>query len=303
MNYRDKFGLLPTPVTLQFTQGIIKPLDGYEEIMHEVQNEAHHEGYLYPPTIHWERGKKESYNHNSNTYTEYEIVPNSERPSPVLILPATHSIELFEEYSRGGRQTIGAFVIQLVGFLFGVRTQFYDWRIDGRGLVKGRNDFIITAKKASECVSTSVESWNMWGEEERKRITNILYLYTKAISEEYEWLEFTLLYMVFDACYHLSNTLYSVTAKSHEDRLIEVSSNFGIVEEPELFKEWSTLRNNLFHEALWRGDHVGASSISEIYHSILYFHAYLSRVIVALLGYKTKYIGYTWKHLSMVAFD
>ena len=303
MNYTDKFGIIPTPVILMFDQGRIEPVDDYEMVMSRVKEHSHHEGYLYPPTIYSERGKKEFYDISTGTYSEYEIVPNSERPSPVLHLPPTHTITLYKESIEGDRNGIGSFVIFLVGFLYGVRTQFLDWRIDGRGMIKGRNDFTPTATGAGKCISTAISVWSDWNEDERKRMTNILFLYTKAISEEYEWLEFTLLYLVFDACYRFAYTKYSVTAKYHEERLKNVAEHFGIKKEPDLFNQWATLRNNLFHEALWRGDHIGASTFSNNYHSILYFPSFISRVIVALLGYETEYITYSWRNLGKVAFD
>lgn len=303
MDYTDKFGIIPTPSTLIFKQGRIFPVDSFSQVLEEVIAHSHHEGYLYPPRIHREKGKLESFDEMTGEYNEYEVVPNSERPSPVQFLPVTHHLEIYEEYSAGGRDQIGSFIIHLVGFLYGVRTQFHDWKVDGRALFRGRPDFHASPASAGKCITRSIEVWSNWSENDKMRMTNILYLYTKAISEEYEWLEFTLLYLVFDACYKLAQTQHGVSAKRHSERIDQVASHFGIIEEPDLFEQWSELRNDLFHEALWRGKQVGNPTFSDVYHSILYFHAFISRLIVALIGCETDYIRSSWRHLGMVCFD
>ncbi len=303
MVYEDKFGILPTPVKLQFFQGTIYPAENYEEVITYIHSTAHNEGYLYPPIVHQEKAKPESFDSETGKYTDYEVIANSQRPSPVHYLPATHKLEVFEQYAEGGREKIGSFIIHLVAFLYGVRTQFHDWRIDGRALIKGRSDFYAPPKSVEKCISSSIKAWMGWGDDQKKRMTNILYLYTKAISEEYEWLEFTLLYMVFDACYHFAIKRYGATATTHEERMNVISNHFGIKIENDLFKEWVNLRNNLFHEALWRGNYVGTATFSDIYPNILYFHAFLARVITGLLSYDSGYIRSSWRNLGKICFD
>jgi len=303
MLYEDKFGFLPEPISLRFAHGRIVPVSDYASVKKDVEAAAHKNGYLFPPEISRQRAMPESYDPTTGGYAKWEAVPNTKRPSPVQFLPVSHELTVHGLNASEGREGIGSFIIHLVAFVYGVRLQFHDWRIDGRALTKGRSPFHASPHSAEQFIDSAINTRNGLPQELRVKMTNILYLYSMALSQEYEWLEFTLLYMVFDACYNIAEEHHSIRAQTHEERFEKVASFFNVVKEKQEFKEWVRLRNDLFHEALWDGRTPGTSTFSKAYSHILYFRGFECRVIAALLGHKSKFITDSWKHMAMSYFD
>jgi hypothetical protein len=298
----DKFGYLPEPVEIVFSIGKITPLPELPEIYKNVSEHSYKNSYLFPPQIITKIPKKKDIENNIIENFEWVDEPGSQRPAPMMYLPPTHSIEIQGPYCSSGRMGIGTFLINLAAFLYGTRAQFYDWKVDGRAIIKRRNCFIASKKPRELFFEAALDIWKNKPDEYRIRIANILFLYLRALSEEYDWLEFTLLYMVFDSCYWLANKYYGVTAKTHKERFNKVSNCFNIYKSNINFNKWSKDRNNLFHEALWHGNTPGSSTISKNYVHLLYFQSFLCRVISALLGYDNSFISSKWDSVGYVSF-
>ena len=305
MSYEDRFGFLPEPISLRFADGEIVPVSDYASVKKSVDDAAHKNGYRFPPVISTQRAIPESYDTATGEYAQWEAVPNTERPSPVQFLPVSHRLTVNGPSASEGREGIGSFIVHLVGFIYGVRLQFHVWTINGRALTRGHSPFHASPHSAEQFIESAIKTRNILRQDLRDRMTNILYLYSMALSQEYEWLEFTLLYMVFDACYDMAKKLHRIGAHKHKHkkRFVEVASCFDIVQEHEQFNKWARLRKELFHEALWNGQTPGTSTFSKAYSGILYFRGFESRVIAALLGHKSKFVTDSWKHMAMSPFD
>lgn len=298
--YIDKFGFLPEPVKIKFSIGEILPVDDFEDIFKKVLESSYENRYLYPSLL-IKRGAKYNYDYRDiNTVKEWEDIPRTLRPSPIMYLPITHKIKVSGPSSSTGRYGIGGFLINLAAFLFGTRAQFHDWRVDGRTAIKRRSCFVSSKKTSELLFKSAIKVWNRNPENFKIRLTNILYLYLKALSEEYDWIEFTLMYMVFDSCYKLSNDYYGkLNSKTHLDRLHLMANRFGLYENCEEFILWSKIRNTLFHEAIWCGRTPGSSTKSDKYLHFLYFQGFVCRIIVSMLEYSGSFVSSTWKSAGL----
>lgn len=300
-NYEDKFGYLPEAIEIIFSIGKITPLPDIKDIYTKVSERAYKQSYLFSPQIITKRPVNRDIFNSENDEIQWEDEPGSIRPAPMMHLPPTHKIEICGPVSTSGRMGIGSYLINLAAFFYGTRAQFHDWRVDGRATIKNRSCFSASKKSREMFFNLAICTWEKYPDEYRVRITNIIFLYLRALSEEYDWLEFTLMYMVFDSCYWLASKYYGVKAKRHIERPQAVAKKFGIIEDTEKFTRWVEFRNNLFHEALWLGDTPGSSTKSKRYNDLLYFQAFVCRVITALLGYTDSFISSKWNSVGRVS--
>ena len=295
--YEDSFGYIPKPIEINIPGVSIQPLENCSEVNEYVRKSSHKDGYLYPGTIATYRRANEEDDFS-------EEIPNTRRPCPILHVPASHELRVDKSLPRPSRQGIGGFLIQLVGFLYGVRVQFHDWRLDGRVTVKDRSGFVVHRGAAERFCNAAIEKWISLPKKEQDHLTAILAIHAKAKSEEYEWLAFTLYYFVFDACYRILRNEGQVQNCTHPERLDVVADYFGLMKDAECFCKWVKLRNDLFHESLWCGELPGSS----VHHresnlEIFYIHDFTSKVITGTLGYNNTYLSEIWKTIGEVGFD
>src|SRR5262249_34951924 len=152
-----------------------------------------------------------------------------------------------------------SFIIHLLGYLHETQLQFGDWWFDVR--VRISKDSLSSCTKTNEhFVSHAYEAWQKWPPRVRVRFANILFMFNRALSYEWDWEHFNIQYMVFDALYITAAELNLITkVKSHKARLSHTCKSLGLLEEPDRFKEFVRLRNDLFHEALWDNGQPGTA--------------------------------------------
>ena len=144
-------------------------------------------------------------------------------PSHNIIVESTQEIEELRSSSTG-------FLMHLLGYLYGVRLQFHDWFVDGRVPIKLQHNISVNDECAKDFLFTSYKTWNRWNNENKKLITNILYMHCRAISYEWDWERFAIEYMVFDGLYKLLCLIIGKSPRSenHDKRIIFVCKHFGI---------------------------------------------------------------------------
>ena len=301
--YEDEFGFIPEPALISFPCGKIEPLPAYHQLREDLEQSANRDGFLYPPTITVRRAVCDLSALPHPEPAQWEVVPQTERPSPVQDIPASHKLSVRGAIAKSGRNGIGGFVVQLMGFMYGVRAQFHDWRLDGRISIRNRGDFHTYGYTANRFFEAALTTWSGWPPALQTRITNILYVLGKASCEEYEWLRFALGYMAFDACYTIARDVHHVSARNHRDRLAKMAGCFTIQQDSEQFSRWVHMRNNLFHEALWNTEVPGYSTFSPDSENVMYFGSFTHRIIVALLGFPGKYVESNWRIVSHILLE
>lgn len=301
--YEDEFGFIPEPALISLPCGKIEPLPEYHQLKEDLERAAHRDGFLYPPTITVRRAILGSCALPVADLDKWELVPRSERPSPVQDIPASHKLSVRGDIGKDGRNGVGGFLVHLTGLVYGVRAQFHDWLIDGRVSIKNRNDFCVHGHAADRLFEAALNTWSAWPEQLQTRITNILFVVAKASCEEYEWLKFALDYMAFDACYRIAEHIHHIQAKTHKDRFAVMASYFEVHHDSRQFSCWTQMRNNLFHEALWNTEAPGHSTFSSDSENVMYLGAFTSRITVALLGFPCKYVGSDWKIVSPILLE
>lgn len=225
------------------------------------------------------------------------------KPASVFYLPASHVLQIKKPISeKRFRFEDGALIIHLLGFFFETRLQFYDWRFDGRVPIKQSGLFRYRGSVPRHFISLVYNKWKTWKNDARNRYINILYMYRRARSLEWEWEEFINQYLVFDAIYKLHLALGGKRAGRHKDRFVMLCDEYSIRYELDQIDSISERRNELFHEALWDGGTPGLK-FSDSFQLAGWLSRLNSRLIVAIAGYQNEYSKSAWWYMGSELFD
>lgn len=297
MAISDLFGFLDYSTRIDFDGGYIVPSDVFNNACKWVNKYKNKDGFVYPPL---ERRVK------------YDIlegkagkrIPNTERPALLHKMPPSHVLSLDVNVTNNNslRKADSGFIMHLLSYIFGTRIQFHDWWIDGRVPVKPTHNIHFIHSVIEDFISHSYKTWKSWHDKERNFFTNILYMYSRAPSYEWDWERFLFEYIVFDAAFYLSAKMYRCKANSHKAQFKSGCDKFGIPFNGNLIDEIYKLRNGLFHYALWGGGQpctADNNSFMQPYN----LRRFNARLLPALLGYKTPFIQTEWWHLGTYSFD
>jgi hypothetical protein len=299
--FTNKIGFLPCEKPIQFNNGRLSPLEEYNEILAYVNDEANKDGYYYPPLMHTVSQRHEVV--NGQLEIKEEIVPKSTRPAHLFKMPASHNIEIINPVSVNDPKVgDGLFLTYLVAFHFGIRLQFHDWWFDMRVPVKIDRDFYADHSQTEVFINNAYENWCSATEDGRTRLTNLLFMQSRAKSYEWDWERFLIYYMVLDGCYNYLNTYFGVVSRTHAGRIKAIIDYFNMHYDQIWIDRIVDLRNDLFHETLWGGGQPCNSNATHSWEAAFHLPKFNSRLISAILGHEGKYIQASWVSRSMFSF-
>jgi hypothetical protein len=276
-----QFGFLPYNWNFNFCSGKIVPVPEFDEALKSLKKCLHADGYFYPPTQKTvtadSRGKDRT-------------VPKTKRPAHLFRLPASHQLQMMFPPESDIRESSAGFVIHLLAFLFATRLQFADWFSDGRVPLGRRHRFwfqIMNSQQAERCLDHSFKIWSPWSKLDRKRFTNILYMFSRGCVYEWDWEEFIIQYMVFDGLWKMGEQLHGLPTKTaHKHRARKLCAHFGFDVDNWIQTKWidvdkmAELRNDLFHETLWHGGRP-SSTIGRLGYSMPVRMSVLNETLIA----------------------
>jgi hypothetical protein len=150
---------------------------------------------------------------------------------------------------------------------------------------------VHSARQAGHHLSCAYRIWSGWPEEEQKRFTSILFLYSRTFTYEWDWEEFIVHYMIFDACWKMGRKLFGLKSKNHEDRINVLCNHFSLTHTLKILNipALVDLRNDLLHEGLWFKGRPGATFGNLPYHIPTTMGHHLNApLIAAFLGLQTR---------------
>ncbi|MDR4469847.1 MAG: hypothetical protein MRJ68_16380 [Nitrospira sp.] len=300
-----RFGFLPIERTISFSGGALVLLDNYQDSVGLVNAATNADGFVYPPIERMFRAQPKILDGQfvPEDHWDWAEVPKTERPAHLHRLPASHELRLQVPLLNNDiRKNDGAFLMYLAGYLFGYRLQFFDWWLDGRINMKSSHNINVSNDTASKFFSGSYTTWTAWPLDTRRHFTNILYMNSRSELYEWDWERFMITYMVFDACYKHATGMMQVQSCTHKDRLKEMCGRYGLYYDGGICAEIVDLRNRLFHEALWDGGQPCSSGGQRSFMFTECLRGINQRLIPAMLGYYTKYIGSRWDCLGTCGF-
>lgn len=299
--WKDSFGFLADGPEFKFEGGEIVRLPNFEETAEWVKQRKHPDGFAYPrQVITCEQIK---YPAEQDDPTAWQEIPGTERPGLINRLPSSHEIRLEGFDSNADlRLADGGFLVHLLGYLYGVRMQFKGWWLDMRIPTTNNHGAYVTLEGASEFLSRAYRTWCGWSDDNRKRATNALFMNARSPCYDWEWEQFNVNYMVFDALYRIAVECHGVPEVRHAERFRALAAKFELEENPTRWTKIHSLRNELFHEALWDGSHPGMNSSLEASYAALNLREINHRLIPAVLAFDTRYVESSWWIFGSFAF-
>lgn len=191
-----RFGFLPYKYVIEFDRGKIMPIPEFARVAKAVKKQLHEDGHLYPPVVQSVIV--------ASTFRRKK--PKTKRPAHLYPVPPSNDLYITTpRLEPNVREESAGFVIHLLAFLFRTRLQFANWFYDGRIPVDFNGTFVLVRNplQVGDYLSKAYETWFNWPELERTRFTNILYMYSRVSAYEWDWEQFTLEYMILDACWKM----------------------------------------------------------------------------------------------------
>lgn len=294
----SEFGFLKHPFKCDFLDVSITPLAGHALRLEAVQKDSNRDGFYYPP---------QQATHKVDLFTDElkQKVEQSERPALLFFLPSSHQLSIQNPICKDGEKgTDEALIIFLLAYVYGTRLMPSKWKFDGRVPIKSVNNIYITDDTTAHFIEHVYNWWKTLTESQRVKFVNILYVFNRARSLEWEWDSFLHQYMVFDALYNFHLEFQpNNKAKGHKSRFNILCNEYSVFNEDLVSRIYSA-RNNLFHEAMWVDSTIGfGSPDTDAYQLPQYLSELNSQIICGITEYKNNYVHLPWWTWQTLEFD
>lgn len=294
----NEFGFLINPLKGEFLDVTIKPLPDHHSRLAAIQKASNKDGFYYPPQI-------ATYNVDQITNECKEKIEQTDRPASLFFLPPSHQISIQNPICKDGEKgTDEALIIYLLAYIYGTRLMPSKWKFDGRVPIKPVNNIYITEATSLHFIEHVYTWWKTLSESQRIKFVNILYVFNRARSLEWEWDAFLHQYIVFDALYDLHHEFNPPSQKPKlKERFNILCNAYSIFNEDLVNRIYST-RNDLFHEAMWLESTIGFGSPDKEAYQLPFHLARLNaQIICGITGYKNEYIRQPWWVMGTIEFD
>lgn len=295
------FGFLNSKWAIEFEGGRIEPVSHFDDAAALMQSYTHRDGFVYPPPSH-------EVIVDPTTGQTLEEIHRTQRPARLFHLPSSHALDIASIATDEPHRESHAFILHLLGYLFGVRLQFRDWYMDNRVPTQPHQTHNVYFSHATcqNFLSHCYHVWTAFSQEERKLLINILAMQSRAPSYRWDWEQFMMEYTVLDGCWNLSSSRYGLPLSTpHKERLNTMCKFFGIKYQNDgstHIGEIVRLRNDLFHETTWDGSQPGMAT-GEGFMEVHNLRRLNQRLIPAMLRYQTPYIQTPWWCIDTFSFD
>lgn len=295
-----EFGFLQKPLKGKFLGISFAPLDDHAERLEALKKDSNVDGFYYPPQI-------AKYTVDPFTNNIKEKIEQTNKPASVYFLPSSHTIRIESPVSTDEEPCADeALIVYLLAYVYGTRLQPSKWKFDGRVPVSPMNRIYISDDTCLHFLEYVYCWWRNLAESQRTKFVNILYVYTRANTLEWDWDAFLHQYMVFDALYNLHlefNPRLKKLNITHKMRFEILCDAYSVFNE-ELVNRIYDARNNLFHEAMWVQSTIGfGSPDGDAYQLPRYLAELNAQIICGITGYKNKYTRYPWWTWQTLEFD
>jgi hypothetical protein len=294
----SEFGFLIKPLEGELSGVLISPLLDHSSRLEALNKSSNRDGFYYPPQM-------ASYKVDLLTNSLKDKIERSDRPASLYFLPSSHKISIQNPICKDGEKgTDEALIVFLLAYLYGTRLMPSKWKFDGRVPIKSVNNISISDTTTLHFLEHVYSWWKKLTESQRIKFVNILYVFSRASSLEWDWDAFLHQYMVFDALYNFHLEFQpSNKAKDHKSRFNILCHEYSVFND-DLINRIYNARNNLFHEAMWVESTIGFGSPDrDAYQLPRYLSSLNSQIICGITGYQNQYTRTAWWTMQMLGFD
>lgn len=300
MSFEVDFGILTEPVEYVNAHFSVHPLEDHAEVAKLFTDALNRDGFYYHGAVSQYRIPIVQ-----GAEGEPQLIEGTTRPSHLFDLRPSHRLVVNQPIANEPATNAAAFVVYLLAYLYGTRLQLSEWQFDGRIPKLGsQHHILVHPSRAAPFVERAFAEWRSQSPEVRKRLTNLLYMHSRAPSYDWPWERFLHEYMVTDAIFDVQRRTGLCVPVRHEERIREMCGRLGVwcpTDAP--VEELVRIRNDLFHAALWDDVTPGHSALAASYYKVFELRALNHRLIAAtLVGGVRAYIETPWTQWQMPYF-
>lgn len=281
-----RFGWWPRNSIIDARVVRVDLLPTFEKAKKAVQNHPRaYDGWFYPPL-------------QPVRTSSAETKDPPQVPASIYELPPTHSITgtvawMDDDYLH--------FVIALMGFIDGMRLVPEGWQHFYKAPIRTGKlaDLVCDHREIAEIVFVATGWWQTHSIEERRAMFAAMHWFCFSGLYHHEFEEFSAKYTVLDTLYWIHQQRHPGRTP-HSERPNKLAKVYSL-----LVPAWATIeknaagkdtcrlaeiRNELVHEARFAGHPIGFAHLPEL-SLTLELGAFLTRLIIAMLGVNCSYIG------------
>lgn len=330
--YKDKFGFWKYDYQIEFDNYVINPLKDFNAKIEILDKQMNKDGYLPQPiTYDYNNGcltQTFSFNFGAEIpeYLDLKIgdidrkiigkkVDNSGNIASIHRWYSSHEIITRSNIKQDQfRKSEGVFIINLISFIYQTKLQFHDYFFVGRIPFKQKPIARIKENDLILILERSLYQFREWEAKNRKRIINILSIYQRGKSLEWNSDKYIHYYLALDTLWRLGEDMKfnlwhdadlkwkkekkenNISGGMHKSRIIIMCDTFGIDRNMEAIDKIYTIRNNLFHEADF-GESMMIEGVSNLnIQDTWALENLVQRIILAILNLKPKFISLEWEN-------
>lgn len=284
--YKDRFGFFRHDFKLRIGPYMIAPVKNHKAVAKGI-NKRVYDGFLYPPMI---------YANN-----------NAVKPHHVYWCHPSHTISLAnkKQLAKDFREKDGRLIIFLLGFLYGSRAMFHDWKFDTRLPMRQDGIAIFNYNELEIVVNNVYSEFLTWVHEAQDLFMSILYINSRNPAYEWDWEQFIMEYAVTDALWRFftHHSSFPVVFKKreppHKERIKELCKGFDVLYNQFEIENIVNYRNEIFHEARWNKEIFGFSTDGALVDALFNLRKLNQRLILAAGGVKSVFTRSDWTSKSM----
>ena len=289
---RWEFGFLPESTSANFDGWRIEPLDNFEGTLEEWNQLSDPQGWVLPRIIEQVRGKRISEGDEVK-----EVVPNTRRSAKLWRIPPSHSL-IYEGKEPPAQEPtkpgVPYFIVQCLGAIKGCELQLSNWWVSGKKRLRPLGFLHPVDGALNHCLSMAYAWYDAQDDHSKKVISSSLFIHSHSESYEFTWERFLWQHTAFEGCFHLAKKVHGMKAGGRKNRFQVFADHFGLQSDPDRFKMFSHIRNELVHEGMWGNQVPGFGGEGQPWNQTIYLSNFITLALLAVMNVKTPSLYVNW---------
>ena len=298
---RWEFGFLPESTSTNFDGWRVEPLDDFEGTLEGWNQLSDPQGWVLPPII--ERVKVKRISEGEEVE---DVVPNTRRSANFWRHPPSHSL-IYEGREPPAQEPTkpGApyFIVQCLGAIKGCELQLSNWWVSGKKRLRPLGFLHPVDGALNHCLSMAYAWYDAQDDHSRKVISSSLFIHSHSESYEFTWERFLWQHTAFEGCFHLAEKVHGMKAGGRRNRFEVFADHFGLQSDPDQFRIFSRIRNELVHEVMWGNQVPGFGGEGQPWNQTIYLSHFTTLALLAVMDVKTPSLHVNWNTRSRMVLE
>ena len=137
----------------------------------------------------------------------------------------------------------------------------------------------------------------------RKVISSSLFIHSHSESYEFTWERFLWQHAAFEGCFHLAKKVHGMRAGHRRNRFEVFADHFDLQSDPDQFRMFSHIRNELVHEVMWGNQVPGFGGEGQPWNQTIYLSHFTTLALLAVMNVETPSLHVNWNTRSRMVLE